>query len=386
MTKPYYIAAAIAGFAILWIASGSLVRNDENKTELSAEERSLLTLSSNLRLVEVLRSTAQLMTRDIRVAGRTEAERHVTLKAETDGKISYVANQKGQLVIKGTPLVKISLNNRPAKVKKSQAVLEKRQLEYQAAVKLSKKAFTSDVALANAKAQLEGAKAELLESELELERTIIAAPFDGVFNDKYVEIGDYVNTGDVIATIVDLNPMLVIAEVTENNMQQLTLGTTAKVELLNGTKLRGEISYLSSVASKETRTFRVEVIIDNSDQKIIDGMTVTLNLMSKPSTVHQVPSGALTLNKDGIIGVKTVNTDGIVAFKEVNATSSTENNAWVTGLENAANIIIIGQEFVKIGQKVVTTTDLKESENYANQKTGVSRPQLFSKTNDIVEK
>ena len=386
MTKPYYIAAAIAGFAILWIASGSLVRNDENKTELSAEERSLLTLSSNLRLVEVLRSTAQLMTRDIRVAGRTEAERHVTLKAETDGKISYVANQKGQLVIKGTPLVKISLNNRPAKVKKSQAVLEKRQLEYQAAVKLSKKAFTSDVALANAKAQLEGAKAELLESELELERTIIAAPFDGVFNDKYVEIGDYVNTGDVIATIVDLNPMLVIAEVTENNMQQLTLGTTAKVELLNGTKLRGEISYLSSVASKETRTFRVEVIIDNSDQKIIDGMTVTLNLMSKPSTVHQVPSGALTLNKDGIIGVKTVNTDGIVAFKEVNATSSTENNAWVTGLENAANIIIIGQEFVKIGQKVVTTIDLKESENYANQKTGVSRPQLFSKTNDIVEK
>ena len=97
MTKPYYIAAAIAGFAILWIASGSLVRNDENKTELSAEERSLLTLSSNLRLVEVLRSTAQLMTRDIRVAGRTEAERHVTLKAETDGKISYVASQKGRI-------------------------------------------------------------------------------------------------------------------------------------------------------------------------------------------------------------------------------------------------------------------------------------------------
>ncbi|MBP03037.1 MAG: efflux transporter periplasmic adaptor subunit [Rhodospirillaceae bacterium] len=386
MTKPYYIAAAIAGFAILWIASGSLVRNDENKTELSAEERSLLTLSSNLRLVEVLRSTAQLMTRDIRVAGRTEAERHVTLKAETDGKISYVASQKGQLVIEGTPLVKISLDNRPAKVKKSQAVLEKRQLEYQAAVKLSKKAFTSDVALANAKAQLEGAKAELLESELELERTIIVAPFDGVFNDKYVEIGDYVNTGDVIAAIVDLNPMLVIAEVTENNMQQLTLGTTAKVELLNGTKLRGEISYLSSVASKETRTFRVEVIIDNSDQKLIDGMTVTLNLMSKPSTVHQVPSGALTLNKDGIIGVKTVNTDGIVAFKEVNATSSTENNAWVTGLENAANIIIVGQEFVKIGQKVLTTTNLKESENYGNQKTDVSRPHIFSKTNGIVEK
>jgi len=386
VTKPYYIAAAIAGFAILWIASGSLVRNDENKTELSAEERSLLTLSSNLRLVEVLRSTAQLMTRDIRVAGRTEAERHVTLKAETDGKISYVASQKGQLVIEGTPLVKISLDNRPAKVKKSQAVLEKRQLEYQAAVKLSKKAFTSDVALANAKAQLEGAKAELLESELELERTIIVAPFDGVFNDKYVEIGDYVNTGDVIAAIVDLNPMLVIAEVTENNMQQLTLGTTAKVELLNGTKLRGEISYLSSVASKETRTFRVEVIIDNSDQKLIDGMTVTLNLMSKPSTVHQVPSGALTLNKDGIIGVKTVNTDGIVAFKEVNATSSTENNAWVTGLENAANIIIVGQEFVKIGQKVLTTTNLKESENYGNQKTDVSRPHIFSKTNGIVEK
>jgi multidrug efflux system membrane fusion protein len=386
VNKPYYIAAGIAGFAILWIASGSLVLNTEEKNELSAKDKSLQNLSSNLQRVQILKSTAQEMTRQIRVAGRTEAARQVILKSETDGKITYVANQKGQLVKKSTPLIKIALENRPAKVEQKQALLAKRELEYKAAVKLSKKSFTSNVSLANTKAYLQAAKAELLESEIEFARTTISAPFDGVFNDKYVEIGDYVNTGDPIALIVDLDPMLIIAEVTEQNIQQLRTGTVAKVEFLNGSKLKGKISYLSSVSSKETRTFRVEVIVNNSDLKLVDGMTATLNLMSQPLTVHQVPSGALTLNKDGAIGVKTVNNDGIVAFKEVNTTSSTDSNAWISGLEKSVNIITVGQEFVKIGQKVLTSLKPKNYQSLDIQKSSLSPPQTLSNTHNMSQK
>ena len=89
------------------------------------------------------------------------------------------------------------------------------------------KGFNSDSAIAAAKARLASAAAQLKRRQLDVEKILIRAPFAGVVEDVHVEIGDYVNPGQGCATIVDLNPMLMVGRVSEKDVLDLSLGELA---------------------------------------------------------------------------------------------------------------------------------------------------------------
>jgi len=65
-----------------------------------------------------------------------------------------------------------------------------------------------------------------------------------------------------------------------------------------------------------------------------------------------VSPAVLTLSKDGLVGVKSVNNEGIVRFHEIQLVADTPQGMWLGGLPDHLTIISIGQEFVKVGQKV----------------------------------
>jgi len=152
--------------------------------------------------------------------------------------------------------------------------------------------------------------------------------------------------------MVDLDPILVIGELAELAVGEVHPGTMARADLIDGRSIEGEITFVSSIASPETRTFSVEISVPNPERAIIDGMTATLRLPAQEVMAHSVPPAALTLDDSGAVGVKLVDSDGRVLFAEVTTSSASADSVWLTGLPSSVDVITVGQEFVTVGQKV----------------------------------
>ena len=172
------------------------------------------------------------------------------------------------------------------------------------------------------------------------------------FVEKAIEIGNYVNQGDQVAIFVDLNPILIVGELLEKDLHKVTLGKQCTAELTNGQIINGDITYISSSAKDLTRTFQVEIEANNSSNQVVDGITAKLIIPIQEITAHRVSSSLLTLDDEGIIGIKAVNDSNEVIFHKIEIVGEDKSGLWVTGLPEEVSIITVGQEYVAPGQLI----------------------------------
>ena len=326
-----------------------------SKEEIAAEPANGATAAKTkaaLPRVKVRPSTAQFKVNELVILGKTEASRTVSLKAETAGRIIAIKAQKGERIKKGDVIVQLAADDRPDRLAEAKAKLHQRQIQYQAAKELSARNFRSKIKLAGTQAQLESAKAEVAKAKLDLNRTVIRASFDGVLEQRPIEIGDFVKVGNPVATIVDLSPILVVANIPEAQIGYVRSGQSAKARLLDGRIIKGKVRFVSAEALSTTRTFKVEMETANIDHSIVAGLTAELRLSLGEVKAHRVSPAVLTLSHDGLVGVKSVNADGLVIFHKIQLVADTPGGMWLTGLPDQVTIISVGQEFVKVGQKV----------------------------------
>lgn len=353
MKKSFFIAFGVALAAFGWVASGQLESEVTNHVEVMDTASGTKTPAQKAPIqVRTRHSIAQEHGRSVVLFGRTEGVRSVQVKVETSGRIVAVPARKGRVVKKGDVIARIAMAERQASLDKAKANVERYDIAYGAARKLSQKQFRSKVQLSAAKADLEAAKAGLRSIVVDIERTTIHAPFGGVLNGVAVDVGDFVAVGDVSATLVDLDPILVVGEVTETAASQLAIGDKATIALIGNAPRQGIIRYISKVGSQTTRTFRVEISLANPGGVIAEGMTVELKLQLGRIKAHFVSPAMLTLNDNGALGVKVIDTNSVVQFYSVNIVDDTPEGIWLTGLPDEVDLIVIGQEFVRSGQQV----------------------------------
>ncbi len=347
MKKSYLLAVGIALLAVGWIVSGQFGAEEKiAKKEIGVKKEHSLTR------VRVRSSTAQMKANELVILGKTEASRRVDLKSETTGRIVAIKAQKGDRLKKGDVIVQIALDDRQARLAEAMAKLRQREIEFQAAKELSVKKFRSKVKLAETKALLDSARAGLAKIKLDLNRTIIRAAFDGVLEARPVEIGDVVAVGHTIATMVDISPLFVVANVPESHINLVQSGLQASARLVNGTVFKGKIRYVSAEATNLTRTFKVEMETPNESRSIVAGLTAELRLSLGEVKAHQVSPAVLTLSKDGLVGVKSIDASNVVQFHPIQLVGETTQGMWLAGLPDQLTIISRGQEYVKVGQKV----------------------------------
>lgn len=351
MRRSYIIAIIFALIVGGWIFSGQFAQ-EETVADVAIAKKEAAN-KSELPKVRVRHSVAQSRVNELVILGKTKASRKVDLKAETSGKVVSLSALKGQKVKKGDVIAQLAMDDRRARLAEAKALLRQRQIEFQAAKELSARNFRSKVKLAETQTLLDSAKAALEKIKLDIERTVIRAPFDGILDLRPVEIGDYVSVGHSVATIVDLSPILVVGEVTEREVSQIKVGASAKARMISGREIDGKIRYVSSEGLSTTRTFTVEMENENSGGIIAAGMTAQMRLKLDQVRAHKVSPAVLTLSKKGIVGVKVVDADGVVKFFAIELIDDTPSGMWLGGLPDEATLITIGQEFVSTGQKVI---------------------------------
>jgi multidrug efflux system membrane fusion protein len=341
--QPAWIALLIFVLLCLWIASGSLAADPENHSAKNAE----------VALPKVRTSTlhADQVNREITLYGRTEPDRVATLRAELKGQVTELFFTEGQQVKKGQKLVSIDTNDLIQRLNSAKASLRQREIELKGARSLGKQGYQSEANLAQAVANVESAKAEFESLQLALENTTIEAPFDGVINEQFVEIGDLLKDGDKIVTVVDLNPLVISADVTETHIGELTIGNKANGRMVTGKRVEGQIRFISSVSNMGTNTFKIEVEVDNTDQKLMAGMSTELSIPLEQTWAIKITPAVMSLDELGNLGVKTL-VDNRVKFVPIDMIKSDSEGVWLAGLGQQSEVITLGHGFVRDGDQV----------------------------------
>lgn len=352
--------------------------------------------ASAIRVV-ALRSQAQSIDNAVILRGQTRASRQVEVRAETSGRVISEPLRKGAEVAAGDVLCSLDPGTREAqlaeararlnetqsrvpeaeaKLQEALARLEEAKINFNAADKLSADGYASETRLKaataavksaeaaiatarwnveNSDAAIQGARAAVAAAEREMERLTIAAPFEGRLESDTAELGSLLQAGALCATVIQLDPIKLVGYVPETEVARVTVGAPAGAELVSGERIFGEVTFLSRAADPTTRTFQVEITVPNADLSIRDGQTATIGIESAGEMAHRLPQSALTLNNDGKLGVRAVDGNDVVAFLPVTLLRDEPGGIWVSGLPDQVSVIVVGQDFVTAGVKVVPT-------------------------------
>ncbi|MFK7881351.1 efflux RND transporter periplasmic adaptor subunit [Roseobacter sp.] len=406
------VSAALALFILDRPRLVALFAGDVTRTQETADpETDVADNAEKTSLVKVVvqKSVARQIDTAVELRGQTEAARTVDVRAETSATVVSPPLRKGTRVETGEMLCQLDEGTRgtalaqaraqleeararvpeaEARLNQSIAQLEEAKINQNASTKLSAGGFASttrvansDAAVATAEAGVESARAGLQASqsgiqsaqagvasaEKEIERLTITAPFGGLLESDTAELGTLLQAGSLCGTIIQLDPIKLVAFVPETEVARISLGAQAVARLVSGgtaltggpeargSEVRGHVTFLSNSADPTTRTFRVEIEVHNSDSKIRDGQTAEILISAEGATAHLLPQSALTLNDEGTLGVRTINADAIVEFHPVALMRDSVDGVWLTGLDETVNVIVLGQEYVIAGVQVAPT-------------------------------
>lgn len=348
--RSWFYSAGIAILVTIWVFSGQLGENDVATVDNQAANAENTPATHGK--VRVRTQVAEEVTRTIVVNGKTAPARITGLSAETDGRVASIGAERGANVERGTIIVRLDERDRSARLAEARATVKQREVEYEARARLKTESYVSESQLHEALARHESAKAELTRAELDLKYMLVRAPFAGAIQARSVEVGDFVKVGDPIATFVDNRTIIVSASVSEFDARFVQLGETAEAKLATGEKVRGKIRYVAPVADESTRTFSVELEVDNQDGALRAGGTAELYIPAESVMAHRISPSLLTLDDAGNVGVKIVNDAGDVEFVVADIALSTSDGVWLANLPETVTIITVGQGFVVSGARV----------------------------------
>ena len=284
-----------------------------------------------------------------------EPNRIVTVSAEVSGRIERIPPKEGSKILAGDLLIKLNTDLIQPEFESAEAQVARDQIEFDRMTNLAKGSAATQREVDNATSQLAISKARLEGIRARLERTSIFAPTAGVLNDLLVEEGEYVDSGNPVAQLVDTDTVKVVVEIPERDIAFFAIGE--KAEIFVDAKglarsLVGAISFISELADPRTRTTRMEITLDNKQRLLRSGQIVHVRL------TRQILKDAVLIPLLAVIpmedskAVYVVNSSqakrrevelGIIRGYQVQITS---------GLEPGDKLIIAGHRFVAPGQKV----------------------------------
>jgi len=303
--------------------------------------------------VQTINISPQERTENLIIRGQTAANAKIEIRSETNGIVETIHFEKGNLISAGDLLCSIEPGARASQLQQAKASLSQIEFDYNNGKTLLSQGHITQSRLQQLRSSYDAALAQVKSAEIEMDRLKIYAKVNGIANDPASETGDFLSVGSTCVTLLQNDPLLGVAQVSEQDIGNIKIGTPAEIQLINGVKKSGIVSYISSQSDPATRTFRVEVKIPNEDLAIKDGLTAQVALSLPPIQAYQIPPNAITLNEEGKMGVKTVNNENLVGFEPLTILAEDANSIWATGPKGDIQVITVGQDYVIADEEVI---------------------------------
>lgn len=302
--------------------------------------------------VAVRYSRASPVERVLTLQGEVLPDQQVMIRAETEGRLVDTPVALGAAVEAGAVIANIGMDDREARLRRAEAAVKGREADYRAATDLAREGFQAQLRVDTTLAELEAARADRESVRLDIERTRIRAPIAGILNRREAEVGDYVSVGAPIAEIVENDPLKAVAQVPQHSIHRVQRGDPARVEFNDAEIREGTVRHVSSRADTATRTFRVEIEVDNPGRDLPSGISVRVRIPVEEVMTHRISPALVTLDPEGRLGIKTVDEDDEVKFLVIDPVRADATGLWVAGLPDEIRIITIGQGFATVGEPV----------------------------------
>jgi multidrug efflux system membrane fusion protein len=296
----------------------------------------------------------------IRLAGETEADKQVVLVARTSGTVDQLPVSEGDSVSKGDLVMSVEGPERYAALDSANAQLASAANQAEADEELRDRGAITELRYEATVAAREAARSAVQAAQAQVDQLEVDAPFAGTIDKVFPDLGSWVQPGAQVASLLALDPIVVVGELNERDLQSVKTGTRATVTLGDGTTTEGAVRYIRRAATGQTRTFPVEIAIPNPDAAISAGMSAEIRLPVKTGPAVVLPRSAITLDTDGTLGVRLLGADDMVEFLAVDIIDDTPDGLVLSGIAAGTRIIVSGQDMVSDGQKVIAVPAASE--------------------------
>ncbi|MGF1741087.1 efflux RND transporter periplasmic adaptor subunit [Vibrio profundum] len=347
-SRPWLVSILIVFALAIWLSLG----------EVNSQQAPSPPPASVVPLAKVAYQTfhSQPTQNSVELYGRTAPDKHANIAAQYAGQIVSLAVRKGDAVQDKQLLAKIDTGDLSIQLAQAKAMRKVKEQEFRAAKSLKKRGLQGEVAFFTAEAELVQAKANVQNALKNLSNTKVTAAFNGIVDNLHIELGDYVSVGDPIAHLIDIEKLVIEADVSERQVQALKVGQVAKLLFVDGRRAEGSVRYVAKVASPATNTFPVEVEVDNPKQAIPAGVSVEVALVLPAIPAIKITPAMLALDEAGNLGVKTLQ-GSRVQFVPIQLVKASQDGVWLSGLGENVQIITVGQGFVRDGDEVTAIED-----------------------------
>nr|WP_084863639.1 efflux RND transporter periplasmic adaptor subunit [Salibaculum halophilum] len=345
-SRSTWIATILVVAIIGWMGSGYLLPSGDQSAPQS-DDAPVEPVA-----VAIKQSSTEPVTLFFRAEGQAQPDRDTSLRAEASGDVAEVRLDEGDDVDDGDVIARLSAKRAEADLNRAREELDRAQREFDNASELLERGVATADRVSQARATLAAAEAAVTTAEEAIESLEITAPFAGRIESLTLDAGEFVQAGAEVGRIVDNRPLTVAIQVPQQALGRIESGQTATVTFITGEEREGRVSFVSTAANSETRTFLTKITVPNADGFIPAGISAEIRIPTGQVEAHFVQPSTISLSPEGRLGVKTVGKDDRVVFHPVEIVRAEIDGLWVTGMPETSRIITVGQGFVSEGEVV----------------------------------
>ncbi len=306
-------------------------------------------------VVEVITLESETLRDTIMLVGQLDSESSVAVQPEIDGVIESIDFTEGEPVKKGDVLFVLRDAEQAAHVREARARSKLAAEVFERISALTKKGVSAQAEYDRASAELEVARAEVQLREVELEKTRVRAPFDGVVGARLVSPGERVRRMTKLVRIDAIDRLQLVFAIPEIGVPFVRLGMPVKISVKPFPEIRfdGEVFFVSPTLDATTRRLTLKAWVPNPEHKLQPGLFANLEVeLSERANAVVVPDSAILVDQTGPFvwrldgGGKALRTPVETGLRKASRVEIT------AGLESGDRIVSAGTQKVTEGAEV----------------------------------
>lgn len=314
--------------------------------------------------VAILRLAPKPIRDRLNLPATVEAQEDLLIKAEIAGKVETLAAREGARISRGSLIARIEQSDYRIALEGAEAAYAQAKKGLSRAKNLYSKEIIAeedyDAAIANEKMM----KARLDQASLNLERTEITSPINGILNRMDAKNGLLLKHGDPVAQVLDIDPVKVVVGIPESDVNAVRRLDTfdLTVKALGDKHFKGKKGFLSKQPSSQAHLYMLEILVTNHKKEILPGMFARVDIVKKEvpdglsvplySIITKADQQFVYVEADGMAHLRQVST-GILEGWRMQITS---------GLNTGENVIVVGHRNVADGQAVKVIRSVSDSD------------------------
>ncbi len=284
--------------------------------------------------------------------------------AEVQGKIVEKRVIEGQRVQKGAILAEIDTRDYRNAHASAKATYDLASAQQKRLQRLFKDNVSTQSQLDDIIATVQTSKAAMDNAALNLERCEIRAPMDGIVDRLYIDVGQYLQSADPVAEIIEIDRVKVVVGIPESDVADVRQLThfTISVDALGGQTFEGTYHHLNKTADSFARLYNLEIAVDNLDGQLLPDMFARVAIIKK-----EIPDG-MAVPLYALLNINASNAVFIMdqGFVRLQPVDVGIQDGWRmevrNGLKPGDQVVVVGQRSINDGEAVKVTRTIRSIE------------------------